>query len=80
MYAIGGVAEKNLIENPGLQRTLLDDGIATSLAGCVGGVPNTTYSEVTGAISLTKVTDPYIFRISANCHCIFIGRKNKRIS
>ena len=56
MYAIGGVAEKNFIEKPGLHRTLLGDGIASSLAGFFGGVPNTTYSEVTGAISLTKVT------------------------
>jgi uracil permease len=65
MYAIGGVAEKNFIEKPGLHRTLLGDGIASSLAGFFGGVPNTTYSEVTGAISLTKVTNPFILRISA---------------
>lgn len=71
MYAIGGVADKNFIENPGLHRTLLGDGIATSLAGCVGGVPNTTYSEVTGAISLTKVTDPFILRISAITAIVF---------
>lgn len=71
MYAIGGVAEKNFIEKPGLHRTLLGDGIATSLAGCFGGVPNTTYSEVTGAISLTKVTNPFILRISAVTAVIF---------
>lgn len=65
MYAIGGVAEKNFIEKPGLHRTLLGDGIASSLAGFFGGIPNTTYSEVTGAISLTKVTNPFILRISA---------------
>ncbi|PIF02518.1 MAG: uracil permease, partial [Draconibacterium sp.] len=56
MYAIGGVCEKDFVQKPGLHRTLLGDGLATSLAGFFGGVPNTTYSEVTGAISLTKVT------------------------
>ncbi|MCW0483190.1 uracil-xanthine permease family protein [Gaoshiqia sediminis] len=71
MYAIGGVAEKNFIERPGLHRTLLGDGIATSLAGFFGGVPNTTYSEVTGAISLTKVTNPFILRISAITAIVF---------
>ena len=71
MYAISGVAEKNFIENPGLHRTLLGDGIATSLAGCFGSVPNTSYSEVTGAISLTKVTNPFILRISAVTAIIF---------
>lgn len=71
MYAISGVAEKNFIEKPGLNRTMLGDGIATSLAGLVGGVPNTTYSEVTGAISLTKVTNPFILRIAAITAIIF---------
>jgi len=71
MYAIGGVAEKNFIESPGLHRTLLGDGIATSVAGIFGGVPNTTYSEVTGAISLTKVTNPFVLRISAVTAVIF---------
>lgn len=71
MYAIGGVAEKNFIEKPGLHRTLLGDGIATGLAGMVGGVPNTTYSEVTGAIALTKVTNPFILRIAAATAIVF---------
>ncbi|MEL7585522.1 MAG: solute carrier family 23 protein [Prolixibacteraceae bacterium] len=71
MYAIGGVAEKNFVENPGLHRTLLGDGIATSIAGCFGSVPNTTYSEVTGAISLTKVTNPFILRIAAVTAIVF---------
>lgn len=71
MYAIGGVADKNFIEKPGLHRTLLGDGIATSIAGALGGVPNTTYSEVTGAISLTKVTNPFILRISAVTAIVF---------
>ena len=71
MYAIGGVCNKNFIEKPGLNKTLLGDGIATSLAGFFGGVPNTTYSEVTGAISLTKVTNPFILRIAAITAIIF---------
>ncbi|MGE4586557.1 MAG: uracil-xanthine permease family protein [Mangrovibacterium sp.] len=71
MYAISGVAGKNFVEKPGLHRTLLGDGIATSIAGCFGGVPNTTYSEVTGAISLTRVTNPYVLRISAITAILF---------
>lgn len=71
MYAIGGVCEKNFVEKPGLHRTLLGDGIATAFAGFFGGVPNTTYSEVTGAISLTKVTNPFILRISAITAIVF---------
>jgi len=71
MYAIGGVCNKNFIEKPGLHRTLLGDGIATALAGFFGGVPNTTYSEVTGAITLTKVTNPFILRIAAITAIVF---------
>ncbi len=71
MYTIGGVCEKNFIEKPGLHRTLLGDGIATGLAGFFGGVPNTTYSEVTGAIALTKVTNPFILRIAAITAIVF---------
>lgn len=71
MYAIGGVCDKNFIEKPGLHRTLLGDGIATAFAGTMGGVPNTTYSEVTGAITLTKITNPFILRIAAVSAIIF---------
>lgn len=71
MYAIGGVCEKNFIEKPGLHRSLLGDGIATALAGFFGGVPNTTYSEVTGAITLTKITNPFILRIAAVTAIVF---------
>lgn len=65
MYAIGGVANKKFVKNPGLDRTILGDGLATAFAGFFGGPPNTTYSEVTGAIALTKVTDPRVLRIAA---------------
>jgi uracil permease len=71
IYAIGGVCNKNFIEKPGLNRTLLGDGIATAVAGVFGGVPNTTYSEVTGAITLTKVTNPFVLRIAAITAIVF---------
>ncbi len=71
MYALGGVCDKNFIEKPGLNRTLLGDGIATAVAGLFGGVPNTTYSEVTGAISLTKVTNPFVLRVAAITAIVF---------
>jgi uracil permease len=71
IYAIGGVCNKNFIEKPGLNRTLLGDGIATAVAGFFGGVPNTTYSEVTGAITLTKVTNPFVLRIAAITAIVF---------
>lgn len=71
MYAIGGVVNKNFIKEPGLNRTILGDGIATMFAGFLGGPPNTTYSEVTGAISLTKVTNPAVLRITAVTAIIF---------
>jgi uracil permease len=71
MYTISGVANKNFIEKPGLNRTLLGDGIATAFAGFFGGPPNTTYSEVTGAISLTKVTNPRVLQIAAVTGIVF---------
>ncbi|WP_321514763.1 solute carrier family 23 protein [Marinifilum fragile] len=71
MYAIGGVANKEFVKNPGLNRTLLGDGVATAFAGFFGGPPNTTYSEVTGAIALTKVTDPRVLRIAAITALVF---------
>ena len=71
MYAIGGVAGKDFVKKPGLHRTILGDGVATSFAGFLGGPPNTTYSEVTGAIALTKITDPRILRIAAVTAIVF---------
>lgn len=71
IYAIGAVAEKDFIKDPGLNRTMLGDGVATAVAGALGSVPNTTYSEVTGAIELTKVTNPKILRIAAITAIIF---------
>ena len=56
---------KNFRDEPGLNRTLLGDGIATAVAGLIGGPPNTTYSENTGVLAITKVYDPFILRIGA---------------
>ena len=63
--AIGGTCGKNFIKNPGLTRTLLGDGIGTSLAGLIGGPANTTYSENTGVVALTGVYDPFVLRVAA---------------
>ncbi len=71
MYAIGAVAEKDYIKDPGLHRTMLGDGLATSFAGFIGSVPNTTYSEVTGAVSLTRMFNPMVLRISAITAIVF---------
>jgi uracil permease len=65
VLAISSVTGKNYIEEPGLHRTLLGDGIATSIAGILGGPPNTTYSEVTGAVALTKAYNPIYMTIAA---------------
>ena len=54
MLAISSVTGKKYLEQPGLKNTLLGDGLATTAAGMLGGPPNTTYSEVTGAVMLTK--------------------------
>ena len=60
IIAIGSVTGKDYTKKPGLHRTLLGDGLATSLASLFGGPPNTTYSEVTGAVMLTKMFNPRI--------------------
>ena len=65
VMAIGATCGKNFIANPGLTRTLLGDGIGTSLAGLLGGPANTTYSENTGVVALTRVFDPFVMRIAA---------------
>jgi len=65
IVANGGVVGKNFLDEPGLNRTLMGDGIATAIAGLIGGPPNTTYSENTGVLAVTKVYDPVILRIGA---------------
>ena len=63
--AIGATTNENYIADPGLTRTLLGDGIGTSLAGLFGGPANVTYSENTGVVALTKVYDPKVMLIAA---------------
>ena len=65
LVAIRGVTGKDYLKKPGLHRTLLGDGVATSLAGFLGGPPNTTYSEVTGAVALTKAFNPLVMATAA---------------
>ena len=63
--AISSTTEKNFIEDPGLHRTLVGDGLATLIASLFGAPANTTYGENTGVLSLTKVYDPAVIRIAA---------------
>ncbi|RBW50035.1 uracil-xanthine permease family protein [Marinobacter sp. F3R11] len=76
ILAIGNVTRKNYLEKPGLHRTLLGDGLATSAAALLGGPPNTTYSEVTGAVMLTRNFNPKVMWWAA-CTAIvlaFVGK------
>ncbi len=63
--AISGTVGKNFIEDPGLHRTLIGDGIGTSIAALFGAPANTTYGENTGVLALTKVYDPFVVRLAA---------------
>lgn len=65
ILAIGSVTKKDYIKDPGIHRTMLGDGLATSLASFFGGPPNTTYSEVTGAVTLTKIFNPAVMTWAA---------------
>jgi len=76
ILAIGNVTRKNYLEKPGLHRTLLGDGLATSAAALLGGPPNTTYSEVTGAVMLTRNFNPKIMWWAAGTAIVlaFVGK------
>ena len=63
--AISATTKKNFVQDPGLHRTLLGDGLATSLSAMIGGPANTTYGENTGVLALSKVYDPRVVRIAA---------------
>ena len=65
MLAISNVTGKNYLKKPGLHRTITGDGVATIAASMVGAPPNTTYSEVTGAVMLTKAFNPVIMTWAA---------------
>lgn len=71
VYVVNSVAGQNFVKEPGLHRTLFGDGLACLFASCIGAPPVTTYSEVTGAMSLTKVTDPFVLRIAAVTGIVF---------
>lgn len=76
VYAIGRATGKNYVKDPGIHKTIFGDGLAIIFGGLVGGPPVTTYSEVTGAIVLTKQKDPSILRIAAIFAIIiaFVGK------
>ena len=63
--AISSTTGHNFIEDPGLHRTLVGDGLATAFAGFFGGPANTTYGENTGVLALSKVYDPRVIRLAA---------------
>lgn len=65
IMAISSVTGKDFLKKPGLHRTLLGDGLATAAASLVGGPPNTTYAEVTGAVMLTRNFNPNIMTWAA---------------
>ncbi|MBQ3813889.1 MAG: uracil-xanthine permease [Bacteroidales bacterium] len=72
MCAISSTTGINYLEDPGLHRTLMGDGLATSLASLFGAPANTTYGENTGVLNLTKVYDPRVIRIAA-CFAIVLS-------
>lgn len=76
VLAIGGITGKDYVKNPGIHKTLLGDGLATSLAAFLGGPPNTTYSEVSGAVALTRAFNPAIMTWAAIAAILlaFIGK------
>ena len=76
VLAIGGISGKDYVKDPGIENTLLGDGIATSFAAFLGGPPNTTYSEVSGAVALTKSFNPAIMTWAAITAIVlaFIGK------
>ncbi len=76
VVAIGGVTGKDYLKKPGIQNTMLGDGLATSLASFMGGPPNTTYSEVTGAVALTKMFNPAVMTWAAIAAMLlsFVGK------
>ncbi|NOR49536.1 MAG: uracil permease, partial [Desulfuromonadales bacterium] len=76
VLAIGGITGKDYVKDPGIDKTLLGDGLATGLAACLGGPPNTTYSEVSGAVALTRSFNPRVMTWAAVTAILlaFIGK------
>ncbi|MBR1622008.1 MAG: uracil-xanthine permease [Prevotella sp.] len=71
VYVVSEVAGKDFVKSPGLHRTMLGDGLACLFASFFGGPPVTTYSEVTGAMQITRVSHPQVIRIAALTAIIF---------
>jgi uracil permease len=71
VYVVGAVAGKDFVKDPGLHRTMLGDGLACMVASLFGGPPVTTYSEVTGAMQITRITRPAVIRIAAGTAIVF---------
>ena len=71
VYVVGAVAEKDFVKDPGLHLTMLGDGLACLAASLFGGPPATTYSEVTGAMQITRITSPAVIRIAAATAIVF---------
>ncbi len=76
VLAVGSITGKDYVKDPGVENTMLGDGIATSIASMLGGPPNTTYSEVSGAVALTKAYNPAIMTWAAIVAVLlsFIGK------
>jgi uracil permease len=76
ILAVSSLTGKNYVKDPGIHRTMLGDGLATSLASFLGGPPNTTYSEVTGGVALTKAFNPAIMTWAAISAMVlaFVGK------
>lgn len=71
VYVVSAVAEKDFVKEPGIHCTMLGDGLACLFASFFGGPPVTTYSEVTGAMQITRVTHPQVIRIAAITAIVF---------
>lgn len=76
ILTIGSVTGRDYVRKPGIHRTLLGDGLATMLAALLGGPPNTTYSEVTGAVALTRAFNPAVMTSAAIIAIVlaFVGK------
>ena len=71
VYVVSNVAGKDFVKDPGLHRTMLGDGLACLVAAIFSGPPVTTYSEVTGAMQITRITSPAVIRIAAGTAIVF---------
>jgi uracil permease len=76
ILAISSISGKDYVKDPGIQNTMLGDGLATSMAAMLGGPPNTTYSEVSGAVALTRAFNPAIMTWAAIAAILlaFVGK------